>query len=105
MINGTTQLAMMKADVLDSFDTIKVCTHYEINGEKIGYLPYDIKDLEITPVWKDVKGWNTDLTGLRDLNNAPQELLDYIAYLEGELNVPISILSVGPDRDQTIIRN
>jgi adenylosuccinate synthase len=105
MINGATQLAMMKADVLDSFDTIKVCTHYLIDGEKIDYLPYDIKDLEITPVWEDIKGWNTDLTGLRDLKNAPQEFLDYITYLEGELNVPITILSVGPDRDQTIIRN
>ena len=105
MINGATQLAMMKADVLDSFGTIQVCTHYEINGEKIDYLPYDITDLDITPVYKEIKGWNKDLTGLRDLANAPQEFLDYITYLEKELNVPISIVSVGPDREQTIIRN
>jgi adenylosuccinate synthase len=105
MINGATKLSMMKADVLDSFETILVCTHYEINGEKVDYLPYDITDLEITPVYQEVRGWNTDLTELSDLSDAPQEFLDYITYLEGELNVPISIVSVGPDRKQTIIRS
>jgi len=105
MINGATQLSMMKADVLDTFGTIQVCTHYEINGERVDYLPYDITDLDVKPVYKEVKGWNTDLTGLRDLKDAPQEFLDYIAYLEQELNVPITIVSVGPDREQTIIRN
>jgi adenylosuccinate synthase len=105
MINGATQLAMMKADVLDTFDSIQVCTHYEINGETIDYFPYDITDLEITPIYKEIKGWNKDLTGLRDLAKAPQEFLDYIVYLEKELNVPITIVSVGPDREQTIIRN
>lgn len=105
MINGATNLSMMKADVLDSFENISVCTHYMINGEKIDYLPYDIKDLEITPVYKELRGWNTDLTRLRDLKQAPQEFLDYITYLESELNVPIGIVSVGPDREQTIIRN
>lgn len=105
MINGATHLSMMKADVLDSFDTIKVCTHYEINGEKLDYLPYDITDLEINPVYEELSGWNTDLTGLRDLKDAPREFLDYIVYLEDKLNVPISIVSVGPDRVQTIIRN
>jgi adenylosuccinate synthase len=105
MINGATQLAMMKADVLDTFDSIQVCTHYEINGETIDYFPYDITDLEITPIYKEIKGWNKDLTGLRDLAKAPQEFLDYIIYLEKELNVPITIVSVGPDREQTIIRN
>ena len=105
MINGATKLAMMKADVLDSFDKIYVCTHYEIEGEKVDYFPYDIKDLEIKPIYEEVKGWNTDLTGLRDLKDAPQEFLDYITYLESKINVPISIVSVGPDREQTIIRN
>ena len=105
MINGATQLAMMKADVLDSFDTIRVCTHYEINGQRFEYLPYDIDVLEITPIYTDLKGWNNDLTKLTDLNQAPKEFLDYITYLEGELNVPITIVSVGPDREQTIIRN
>lgn len=105
MINGATKLAMMKADVLDGFDKISVCTHYEIEGQKIDYFPYDIKDLEIKPIYEEVKGWNTDLTGLRDLKDAPKEFLDYIAYLEDKINVPISIVSVGPDREQTIIRN
>ncbi|MCB9223580.1 MAG: adenylosuccinate synthase [Crocinitomicaceae bacterium] len=104
MINGATQLSMMKADVLDTFETIKVCTHYEVNGQKVDYLPYDINDLEIIPVYKEVKGWNTSLSDLKDLSKAPQEFLDYITYLESELNVPITIVSVGPDREQTIIK-
>jgi adenylosuccinate synthase len=105
MINGATQLSMMKADVLDSFDTIEVCTHYEIDGEKFDYFPYDIDSLNIKPVYKKIKGWNADLTGLRDLKDAPQEFLDYITYLEKELETPITIVSVGPDRAQTIIRD
>ncbi len=105
MINGTTQLSMMKADVLDSFDTIQVCTHYEINGEKFDYLPYDIDSLDAKPVYEEVKGWNADLTGITSLNEAPKEFIDYITYLEDKLSVPISIVSVGPDRKQTIIRN
>lgn len=105
MINGATQLAMMKADVLDSFAAIQVCTHYEVNGEKIDYLPYDITDLEIEPVYKELKGWNKDLTQMKAMSEAPQEFLDYITYLEAELNVPITIVSVGPDREQTIMRS
>ncbi len=105
MINGATQLSMMKADVLDSFDTIEICTHYEIDGEKFDYFPYDIDSLDIKPIYKQVRGWNTDLTGLRDLKDAPQEFLDYITYLEQELQTPITIVSVGPDRAQTIIRD
>lgn len=105
MINGATQLSMMKADVLDSFEEIEVCTHYEINGEKFDYFPYDINSLDVKPVYKKVKGWNSDLTGLRDMKDAPQAFLDYIAYLEQELQTPITIVSVGPDRAQTIIRD
>lgn len=105
MINGATKLAMMKADVLDGFETIQVCTHYEIEGKKVDYLPYDIIDLDITPVYKEIPGWNTDLTLLKDLKEAPAAFLNYITYLEAELNVPISIVSVGPDREQTIIKN
>lgn len=104
MINGATQLSMMKADVLDSFDTIKVCTHYEIDGETFDYFPYDINSVEVTPIYKEVKGWNTDLTQIKSLDEAPQAFLDYISYLEQELQTPISIISVGPDRNQTIIR-
>lgn len=104
MINGATQLSMMKADVLDTFETIEVCTHYEIDGEKFDYFPYDINALDVKPVYKKIKGWNKDLTGLTNLSDAPQEFLDYINYLEQELQTPISIVSVGPDRAQTIIR-
>ena len=104
MINGATQLSMMKADVLDAFETIEVCTHYEIDGELFDYFPYDINSLNIKPVYKQVKGWNKDLTGLTDMADAPQEFMDYITYLEGELNVPITIVSVGPDRKQTLMR-
>jgi adenylosuccinate synthase len=104
MINGATQLAMMKADVLDTFDTIQVCTHYEIDGKRVDYFPYDIDGLTIKPIYKELKGWKTDLTKIRTMAEAPKEFLDYITYLEGELDVPVSILSVGPDREQTIIR-
>lgn len=104
MVNGATQLSMMKADVLDSFDTIEVCTHYDIDGELFDYFPYDINSLNIKPVYKKVKGWNKDLTGLTDMADAPKEFIDYIEYLEGELNVPITIVSVGPDRKQTLER-
>lgn len=104
MINGATQLSMMKADVLDTFDEIEVCTHYEINGEKVDYFPYDITNLDVKPIYKKLKGWNTDLTKLESMDNAPKEFKDYISYLEQELQTPISIVSVGPDRNQTIIR-
>ncbi|MGB1103458.1 MAG: adenylosuccinate synthase [Crocinitomicaceae bacterium] len=105
MINGATELSMMKADVLDSFEEIKVCTHYEIDGEKFDYFPYDIDNLDVQPVYKKIKGWNQDLMALTSMNDAPQAFLDYITYLEQELQTPISIVSVGPDRAQTIIRN
>lgn len=102
MINGVSELSMMKADVLDKFEAIQVCTHYIINGERVDYLPFDIEGVEITPVYKEIKGWNTDLTKLTSMADAPQALLDYIAYLEEELEVPITTVSVGPDRSQTL---
>lgn len=102
MVNGVTELAMMKADVLDKFETIRVCTHYIINGEKIDYLPFDINDVEVTPVYEDVNGWNADLTKLTDFSDAPQELKDYVSYLERNLEVPVTVVSVGPDRTQTL---
>ena len=103
MINGVTELCMMKADVLDSFEEIKVCTHYKINGEEFDYFPFEIGK-ETTPVYKSLKGWNTDITNLVDQNNLPKELLDYIHFLEAELEVPIKIVSVGPNRSATIER-
>jgi adenylosuccinate synthase len=105
MINGVTELSMMKADVLDTFDTIKVCTHYKYKGEVIDYFPYSINENEVEPIYKEVKAWNTDLTKLRHKDDFPQELLDYVSYLEKELETPITIVSVGPDRTQTIEMN
>lgn len=102
MINGVTELTMMKADVLDKFDEIQVCIHYIINGEKMDYFPFDINDQEVEPVYETVKGWNSDLTKLSSFSEAPKELKDYIEYLEQKLEVPISIVSVGPDRTQTL---
>lgn len=105
MINGVTELSMMKADVLDTFDTIKVCTHYKYKGEVIDYFPYSINENEIEPIYKEIKAWNTDLTKLRNKEDFPQELMDYVTYLEKELETPITIVSVGPDRSQTIEMN
>lgn len=104
MINGVTELAMMKGDVLDSFETIKVCTHYLHEGEKINYFPYSINDTETIPVYEELEGWKTDLTQLKGDDDLPKALLNYIDYLEKLLEVPISIVSVGPDRSQTIQR-
>lgn len=105
MINGVTQLNMTKADVLSIFDTIQVCTHYEYNGERIDYLPYDQHPDRLTPVYTERPGWKQDLTGMRSLDDLPQELHDYVEFLERELQVPITIISVGPDRTQTIQRS
>ncbi|PHR44785.1 MAG: adenylosuccinate synthase [Fluviicola sp.] len=102
MINGATELSMMKSDVLEEFDTLKVCTHYIIDGKKIDYLPFDVVDADIEPVYETVKGWKTDLTKLTSMADAPQELKDYVAYLEKHLEVPITTVSVGPDRTQTL---
>lgn len=102
MINGVTELNMMKSDVLDCFETINVCTHYIVNGEKIDYFPYDVNDVELIPVLEEVKAWNTDLTKLTSYEDSPKELKDYVKYLEELLEVPITIVSVGPDRTQTL---
>jgi adenylosuccinate synthase len=103
-INGVTQLIMMKADVLSDFDTIKVCTHYIHNNEKVNYLPYDIHPELVSPVYTDLRGWKKDLTQVKNYSDCPDELKAYVDFLEKELNVPVKILSVGPDRTQTIIR-
>jgi adenylosuccinate synthase len=94
---------MMKADVLSIFEQIKVCTHYMIDGKKYDYFPYDVNDLEVIPVYETVPGWNQDLTKLSSLEEAPQALKDYVEYLEQKLEVPITVVSVGPDRTQTLV--
>lgn len=102
MLNGVTELIMMKADVLDTFDTIYACTHYEYNGETIDYMPYDIISIEPKPVLKAIEGWATDVTKITSVDEIPAKLTEYIAFLEKELEVPIKFLSVGPDRAQTL---
>ena len=101
-INGVTKLNMMKADVMSGIKNIKICTHYTLNGNKIDYLPFEDND-KLIPVYKEMKGWEKDITNMKNLEKAPKELNEYISYLEKELNTPITILSVGPDRTQTLI--
>lgn len=103
-LSGVTQLMMMKADVLSGFDEIKVCTHYMYMGKKIDYLPYNIEEQYLTPVYTTLPGWTEDLTGVTDQNALPENLKSYIAYIEEQLGVPVTIVSVGPDRTQTIMR-
>jgi len=104
MINGVTQLIMMKSDVLDDFDEIKACVAYEINGERVEEFPFSIEEDEIKPVYVTMPGWKTDMTKFHDESQFPKEFSDYIAFLEKELETPITIVSIGPDREQTIIR-
>ncbi|CAI8285392.1 MAG: Adenylosuccinate synthetase [Cryomorphaceae bacterium] len=102
-INGVTQLMMMKADVLSGIDTIKACTHYELNGKQIDYLPFEDNE-NLTPIYKELNGWDMDLMQLESLSQAPKEVHNYIAWLEEVLKTPITIVSVGPDRKQTLYR-
>jgi adenylosuccinate synthase len=101
-VNGVTELMMMKADVLSEFPAIKVCTHYKYNGTIIDYLPYNIEDGKVEPIYKEFPCWKEDLTGKTLMSELPKELTNYIDFLEKELETPISIVSVGPDRTQTI---
>ena len=101
-INGVTQLMMMKADVLSGFKTIKICTSYLYKGNEIEHFPYDINTENIEPIYKNFNGWEEDLTKIENFDDLPNSLKDFISYIERELNIPISIVSVGPDRKQTI---
>lgn len=102
-LNGVTQLIMMKSDVLDGFDTIKACVAYKQNGKEINHFPYNI-DNGIEPIYKELPGWKTDMTKFTSEEQFPKEFNDYIDFLEKELETPIKIISIGPDRDQTIVR-
>ena len=103
MINGVTQLIMMKSDVMDGFDTIKACVAYKMDGQEFEQFPYDIND-GVEPVYVELPGWNVDMTRMLSEDEFPEEFNAYISFLEEELEVPVKIVSVGPDRDQTIIR-
>jgi len=102
-INGVTKLMMMKSDVLSGFNSIKVCTSYEYRGSNINYLPYDISDSSLKPIYDEFNGWEEDITEIKEFNALPINLKKYISYIEKELEIPITIVSVGPDRTQTII--
>lgn len=103
MLDGANQLIMMKSDVLDDFDTIKACVAYKVNGEEVGYLPFDLND-GVEPVYVELPGWKTDLTKMKSEEEFPEEFNAYLSFLEEQLETPIKIVSVGPDREQTIIR-
>jgi adenylosuccinate synthase len=103
MVNGVTQLIMMKSDVLDDFDTIKACVAYKQNGRQIDYFPYNIEE-GIEPVYRELPGWKTDMTKFTSEEQFPKAFKDYISFLEAQLETPIKIISIGPDREQTIVR-
>lgn len=103
MLDGVTDLIMMKSDCLDTFGTIKVCTSYIIDGKETDRFPFETA-AEIQPVYTEFKGWNTDLTGIRREEDLPQEFKDYLKFIEDYIGVPVSILSLGPDREATIER-
>ncbi len=103
MINGVTQLIMMKSDVLDSFSSIKACVAYKCNGQETRDFPYSIEK-GIEPIYKELKGWNIPMSNIKSEEDFPKEFKEYIAFLEKELQTPISIISLGPDRTQTIVR-
>ena len=104
MVDGVTKLIMMKSDVLDTFETIKACVAYRVNGVETTELPYSL-ECGIEPVYVELPGWQQDMTAVKSEEEFPQAFKDYIAFLERELGVPIAIVSVGPDREQTIERN
>ena len=103
MMNGVSELIMMKADVLNTFKTIKVATAYEIGGKRVDYFPFESGE-EVTPVYKEFPGWNCDITGVRKYEDFPQQLKDYIAFIEAETGCPVKIISVGPDRKEIVLR-
>jgi adenylosuccinate synthase len=103
MINGVTQLILMKSDVLDAFDTIKACVAYRINGEITNEFPFNVEE-GVEPIYEELPGWKTEMSGFTKEDQLPKAFLDYIDFLEKQLETPIRIISVGPDREQTIIR-
>lgn len=105
MLNGVTRLIMMKSDVLDDFDEIKACVAYNINGERVTEFPFSLEDVEISPEYVTLPGWKTDMTKMKSEDEFPENFKKYIGFLEKELETPITIVSIGPDRQQTIFRS
>ncbi len=105
MLNGVTQLIMMKVDVLNFLDEVKICTHYRLpDGTLTEHMPFDLTDTDVEPIYKSFKGWACSLEGMRRFNQIPKELAEYVSYLEEVLEVPISFISTGPDREAVILR-
>jgi len=105
MLNGVDELMMMKADVMSPFEKIKISSKYNFNGKLIDKIPFDISVDGITPIYNEFDGWNIDIENLTSIDDVPEKLMDYVKYIEKEVDVPIKIISVGPDRKQTIIRD
>ena len=104
MVDGVTDLIITKADVMDNFDEINICTSYQYQGRELDYLPYEIAEDDMQPQYTTLKGWNTDITSIQDLDKIPQELKDYIKFVEDKVDTPITVVSTGPDRKQTMIK-
>ena len=104
IINGVTELNMMKADVLSGFDTIEICTEYNIDGIKTSTLPFDLNLGNIKPIYKSFKGWTEDISKISKDEELPIELHNYVSFIEEFVGVPIKLISVGPDRSETIYR-
>jgi adenylosuccinate synthase len=104
MLNGVTRLIMTKPDVLSGFDSIRVCTHYKCQGSQVDRMPFDIVNNHVEPVYRDFPGWEQPVDDVDDISDLPVQLAEYISFVESELGVPVVIVSVGPDRKQTLIR-
>jgi adenylosuccinate synthase len=104
MLNGVTELMMMKADVMNHFEKIKVAVAYQYDGKTTGEIPFDEVNTKVTPEYKVLDGWNTDLHSVESYSQFPKELKEYISFIENEVNVPVRIVSLGPDRNQTIFK-
>lgn len=103
-VNGVTALYMMKGDVLSGFKKLKICTAYQYKGKEISHFPYNIEPENVDPIYTEMKGWQADLTGMTTYGELPEELKTYIEFIEKEVEVPIKVVSVGPDRKQTILK-
>ena len=103
MMNGVSELIMMKADVLNTFDTIRVATAYEIDGQTVTDFPFECPD-KVKPVYRDFPGWKEDITGVRRYEDFPEAFRQYIDFIEAETGCPVRIISVGPDRSEIVIR-
>jgi adenylosuccinate synthase len=103
MINGVTQLVMTKADVLDSLDTLEVCTRYKVNGEETGEVPFQMQRMSVEPLYKTFKGWKSNITSLKTFDQLPAEMVVYINYINETLGIPLKFISNGPGSDQLIV--